>query len=266
MTHRAGAYFVQAIRVGAMDGEAGPLRTDSANHVAGIDGQPSIHETLVSWQDGEYVPVCHILNSDWRGRVANWKINCMEGEYPGLWHTWFREQIIAVGWPPDDYGLQTPTKVRAWSDARRYLVQINAGDKVIVQLKNWRVGRIGTVLGKQIEDGEWNPSVPPQGVDLGEMGRRVQVRWDLTTGPLTPTYVVELPLEAHPNMRIWRPTLSQVPDAAFTVMERAVREESNWVSLIPGFASDGHFRSTSAPRRTCWRTTSCRIPLNPRAN
>lgn len=170
--------------------------------------------------------------------MANWKINCMEDEYPGLWHTWFREQIVAIGWPPDDYGLRAATNVRAWSNARRYLIQINANDKVIVQLKNWRIGRIGTVLSKQIEDGEWNPSVPPQGGDLGEMGRRVQVRWDLTTGPLTPTYVVELPPDAHPNMRIWRPTLSRVPDAAFSVMEGAVREESNWVSLIPGFASE----------------------------
>jgi hypothetical protein len=170
--------------------------------------------------------------------VANWKINCMEDEYPGLWHTWFREQIVAVGWPPDDYGLRTSTKVRAWSDARRHLIQIAPGDKVVVQLKNWRVGRIGTVLNKQIEDIEWSPTVPPQGGDLGEMGRRVQVRWDLTTGPLTPTYIVELPPEAHPNMRIWRPTLSPVPDQAFTAMELAMKEESNWVSLIPGFASE----------------------------
>jgi hypothetical protein len=170
--------------------------------------------------------------------VANWKINCMEDEYPGLWHTWFREQVVAVGWPPDDYGLSTTTKVRAWSDARRYLMQIKPNDKVIVQLKNWRVGRIGTVLSKQIEDSEWNPSVPPQAGDLGEMGRRLQVRWDLTTGPLTPTYVVELPPDVRPNMRIWRPTISQVPDATFAKMEDAVSEESNWVSLIPGFASE----------------------------
>ncbi|MGB8581553.1 MAG: endonuclease NucS domain-containing protein [Candidatus Sulfotelmatobacter sp.] len=170
--------------------------------------------------------------------MANWKINCMEDEYPGLWHTWFREQIVAVGWPPDDYGLQKSTNVRAWSDARRYLIQIAPGDKVIVQLKNWRVGRIGTVLSKQIEDHEWNPSVPPQSGDSGEMGRRVQVRWDLMTGPLTPSYVVELPPEAHPNMRIWRLTLSPVPDEAFHAMELAMKEESNWVSLIPGFASE----------------------------
>ncbi|MBZ5532398.1 MAG: endonuclease NucS [Acidobacteriia bacterium] len=170
--------------------------------------------------------------------MANWKINCMENEYPGLWHTWFKEQIVAVGWPPDDYGLRTPTKVRAWSDARRYLMQIEPDDKVVVQLKNWRVGRIGTVLSKQIEDKEWNPSVPRQAGDSGEMGRRVQVRWDLTTGPLAPSFVVELPPEARPNPRIWRPTLSQVPDSAFRAMEIAINEDANWVSLIPGFASE----------------------------
>jgi Endonuclease NucS len=170
--------------------------------------------------------------------VANWKINCMENEYPGLWHTWFKEQIVAVGWPPDNFGLRTETKERSWSAARRYLIQIDPGDKVVVQLKNWRVGRIGTVLSKQIEDNEWNPSVPPQSGDLGEMGRRVQVRWDLTTGPLAPSFLVELPPAARPNPRIWRPTLSKVPDSTFRAMELAINEEANWVSLIPGFASE----------------------------
>lgn len=170
--------------------------------------------------------------------MANWKINCMEDKYPGLWHTWFREQIVAVGWPPPEYGLRAQTDVRAWSAARRCLLQIAPGDKVIVQLKHWRVGRIGTVLSKQIEDEEWEPSVPPQRGDHGEMGRRLQVRWDLTTGPLAPSYVVELPPEARPNMRIWRPTLSAVPDDIFTAVERAARGESNWVSLVPGFASE----------------------------
>jgi hypothetical protein len=170
--------------------------------------------------------------------VANWKINCMEVEYPGLWHTWFREQMVAVGWSPDNYGLRTATDTRAWSDARRSLLQVSRGDKVVVQLRHWRIGRIGTVLSKQIEDSEWNPSVPPQGQDMGEMGRRIQVRWDLATGPLTPSYIVELPPEARPNIRIWRQTLSQVPDAVFAEMERAAKEESNWVSLVPGFASE----------------------------
>jgi hypothetical protein len=170
--------------------------------------------------------------------VANWKINCMEKEYPGLWHTWFKEQIVAIGWPPDNFGLRQPTGDHAWSRARACLMQIEPGDRVVVQLKNWRVGRIGTVLSKQIEDQEWKPSVPQQAGDLGEMGRRVQVRWDLKTGPLTPNFVAELPPEARPNPRIWRPTLSPVPNSIFSAIEHAIGEHTNWVSLVPGFASE----------------------------
>jgi hypothetical protein len=56
--------------------------------------------------------------------------------------------------------------------------------------------------------------------------------------PSRSSFVVELPPEARPNPRIWRPTLSLVPDTAFRAMELAVNEEANWVSLIPGFASE----------------------------
>jgi len=91
--------------------------------------------------------------------MANWKINCMEDSYPGLWHTWFREQIVAVGWPPPEFGLRTPKEKRDWSLARRYLMQMSPGDKVVVQLKNWRVGRIGTVLDKQIEAAQIDPVI-----------------------------------------------------------------------------------------------------------
>src|SRR5947209_15183992 len=75
-----------------------------------------------------------------------WKINCMEDHYPGLWHTWFTEQVVGVGWPPPRWGLRTPTRDKAWDMARRCLLRIRPGDRVVVQLKNWRVGRIGTVL------------------------------------------------------------------------------------------------------------------------
>ncbi len=162
----------------------------------------------------------------------------MEDKYPGLWQTWFREQVIAVGWPPPKFRLRAKKAKRNWSLARNHLLKVSAGDRVIVQLKNWRVGRIGTVLDKQIEDSEWDPSVPPQGGDFGEMGRRVRVRWDLTTGQLTPGFVLELPPNSRPNPGIWRPTLSVVPDFAFKKMELAFRNESNWVNLVPGFASE----------------------------
>jgi hypothetical protein len=170
--------------------------------------------------------------------MAYWKINCMEDKYPGLWQTWFTEQIVAVGWPPLTWKLHGKNPSPDWRRARRHLMAVAVGDKVIVQLKNWRVGRVGTVLEKRIEDSEWKPSVPAQSGDNGEMGRRISVRWDLTSGRLTPDYVVELPEDARPNPGIWRPTLSPIPRPMFAKIERAIREQDHWARLIPGFASE----------------------------
>jgi len=170
--------------------------------------------------------------------MAYWKINCMEDKYPGLWQTWFTEQVVAVGWPPPKWQLRGQNPSPDWRRARRYLMEIAVGDKVIVQLKKWRVGRVGTILEKHIEDAEWNPSVPRQGGDDGEMGRRLSVRWDLTTGRLTPDYVAELPGDARPSSGIWRPTLSRISRTLFAKIQRAIQNEDNWASLAPGFASE----------------------------
>jgi Endonuclease NucS len=70
------------------------------------------------------------------------------------------------------------------------------------------------------------------------MGRRIHVKWDLKTGPLTPDYVVKLPTKAQPNIGIWRPTVSALPNAAFRAIELAVAEKDNWGRLLPGFASE----------------------------
>jgi len=120
----------------------------------------------------------------------------MEDQYPGLWHSWFTEQVVAVGWPPPRWSLQTPSKDSAWDLARRRLLRIKPGDRIVVQLKNWRIGRLGTVLNLKIEDDQWNPTVPRQKGDVGEMGRRLEVCWDLTTGPLGPQFAIQLPPEA----------------------------------------------------------------------
>jgi hypothetical protein len=158
----------------------------------------------------------------------------VSGSMAHLVHTTGR----CCGMAPEHHGLRTSTKWQSWANARRCLIQIKTGDKVVVQLKHWRVGRIGTVLSKQIEDTQWKPTVPPQGGDQGEMGRRVQVRWDLTTGHLAPNFVVELPSTVRPSLGLWRQAISKVPDHTFLAMERAIKEETNWVSLIPGFASE----------------------------
>ena len=37
--------------------------------------------------------------------VPIWIVNCMENKYPGMWQRWFRNQCVAVGWPPG-YGYR----------------------------------------------------------------------------------------------------------------------------------------------------------------
>ncbi len=167
-----------------------------------------------------------------------WKINCMEDEYPGLWHTWFTEQVVAVGWWPPKWGLQTPTEDRAWDLARRCLLKVKPEDRIVVQLKNWRIGRMGTVLKLKIRDDQWDPTVPRQKGNVGEMGRRLEVHWDLTTGPLAPQFAIQLPPAACPNMRIWRPTLSEMSKPVFERIEKAAQDETHWVSIVPGFAKE----------------------------
>ena len=70
------------------------------------------------------------------------------------------------------------------------------------------------------------------------MGRRLEVRWDLSIGPLEPQYAVQLPAEAHPNMRVWRPTIAEMSKNAFELIRAAAADEKNWVSIVPGFAKE----------------------------
>jgi hypothetical protein len=47
-----------------------------------------------------------------------WKVNCMEDEHPGLWHTWFTEQVAAIGWPPPQFACrsQPGTALGEWRE------------------------------------------------------------------------------------------------------------------------------------------------------
>jgi endonuclease NucS-like protein len=169
-----------------------------------------------------------------------WKVNCMEDKYPGLWHTWFSEQVVAVGWWPPRWSLESQSKYEraAWNLARHCLKKMTSGDRIAVQLKDWRIGRIGTILRLRIRDEEWTPTVPSQNGDKGEMGRRIEVRWDLAKGPLTPDSAIQLPVEARPNVRIWRPTLSEMSKQAFELIEKAAEDEFNWAPILRGFAKE----------------------------
>src|SRR4051812_14992956 len=100
----------------------------------------------------------------------------MEEDYPGLWQTWFTRQVAAVGWSHLwGFKLRGGGKLsRAWARARNCLVEMQPGDKVVVQLQNHRVGRAGTIVGLEVDDETWNPTVPPTKEDPdGEQGRQI---------------------------------------------------------------------------------------------
>ena len=120
-----------------------------------------------------------------------WRIYCMEDEYPGMWQHWFKEQCVAVDYASQwDYPLDGEIdgdNPQGWQKARNAIKNMAIGDYVVVALKNNRVGRIGQITGKAIGDDEWDPLVPRnpdmEGMQYGEMGRRILVRWELTHWP-----------------------------------------------------------------------------------
>jgi hypothetical protein len=65
---------------------------------------------------------------------------------------------------------------------------MNVGDYVVAALKSNRIGRLGQVTAKAVNDDQWEPLVPEsKDLPAGQMGRRIQVRWDLACGPTIKT-------------------------------------------------------------------------------
>ncbi len=130
-----------------------------------------------------------------------------------MWQRWFKNQCVAVGWAAKwGFKLTGPSDGgRGWSAARNALNEMSIGDSVVVALRGHRVGRIGTITGKAIGDDQWDLLVPPgPGLEDGEMGMRVFVRWDLTVGPDSHDLVVQLfPGHTFTNGEL-RPTVSRI--------------------------------------------------------
>jgi hypothetical protein len=170
-----------------------------------------------------------------------WKIYCEEDDYPGLWQRWFQEQCVAVGWPPGSgYHLVGNTyKEHGWSAARTSLQRIAPGDRIVVHLKNRRLGKVGEVARKQTEDSEWNPLVPKStSLPHGELGRRILVRWDLTMGPSDRDQVVHLPKEIKLAPNVFRRTLLELDKKTFHALERVMRQPERWRGLLSHFARE----------------------------
>lgn len=170
--------------------------------------------------------------------MALWKAYCQEDLYPGLWRHWYRSQCVAFGWPPSaGYRLRgKPSDETGWNIARSALKKIAIGDSVVATLKGNRVGRLGTVTGLRVEDEHWDPLVPPRpGLPGGELGRRVEVRWDLTCGPDTADSVVVLPEPARLTGAALRLTIARMASPTETELRAALSDPVNWVSLNAGF-------------------------------
>jgi hypothetical protein len=167
-----------------------------------------------------------------------WKVACQEDIYPGMWQRWYKNQCVAVGWASEwGYNLRGKTEgTRGWIAARNSLEQMQPGDYVVVALRGHRVGRIGQITSKAVEDADWNPLVPPgPGLPEGEMGRRILVRWDLATGPESQDLIVQLPTGRTLSNGELRPTVSRVQSQPIEAMRTTMNDEANWVSLLGNF-------------------------------
>lgn len=167
-----------------------------------------------------------------------WQVRCMENQFPGMWQRWFKHQCVAVGWPSGErYKLhEDPAYDKNWSETRSLLKTVQSGDYVVALLHGRRVGRLGEVTGKAIEDNEWDPLVPTGTKDFphGEMGRRIFVRWDLKTGPDSVDQVVKLPSEFRFN---YRKAISRVTRSLDELRE-VMNDPSNWEGLLGRFSNE----------------------------
>ena len=168
-----------------------------------------------------------------------WKIYCMEEDFPGMWQRWLRSQSVGIGWPPgteSDFKLRESHESDGWNNARKPLQRIEKGDFVVVALSNHRVGRIGQVVGKEIEDDEWNPLVSPEvHPPFGEMGRRINVRWDLEAGPISRDEVIKLPKKYRFTAGEVRGTIREMKSISIDQLKQVMKDENNWVGLLGTF-------------------------------
>jgi hypothetical protein len=113
---------------------------------------------------------------------------------------------------------------------------MQVGDHVVVALQGHRVGRLGQITAMHAADGEWDPLVPrSRHLQDGEMGRRIHVRWELSTGPDDRDLVVALPDGTHFTRGELRPTIAEIRSLSLDELRRAMNDTANWVGLLSHF-------------------------------
>ena len=164
-----------------------------------------------------------------------WKVHCMEDKYPGMWLRWYVNQCAAVGWAArGGYRLEGTSKLDdGWGRARAALKRMRLGDYVLVTLRGHRVGRLGRITALRTNDDDWDPLVPRR-KDLpdGEMGRRIEVRWELKVGPPDRDFVVALPPDARLKGNELPPTIAEIKSRSVAAIIRAMDDPRNWVGLL----------------------------------
>ena len=188
--------------------------------------------------------------------ARHWIVICPERQTKGgLWRIWYRENCVAIGWPPSSYHPDGPTDRVGWRSARECLRKMEPGDTVIPYLQKWRVGPFGVIRTVHLADEEWNPTVPEGAYALNpdepELGRRIEVDWQ-TQGMPPGGKAALIP----PGKRLRR------PDALYTVEELkperhaelvgVLGDKDNWVSVgeddelvpdpLPGDAGDAQLK------------------------
>ena len=151
-----------------------------------------------------------------------------------LWHRLYHHQCVAVGWRRCNF--HGKTNDRGWARVRNALSRIKVGDYIVAVLKGNRVGRIGQVTALKVADNEWNPLVPKRkGLKFGQMGRRIQVRWDLTCGPTDRDLIVMLPEGSRLAVNELLPTIAEIKSRTLDQLRDAMNNRVNWVGLSAHF-------------------------------
>jgi hypothetical protein len=160
-----------------------------------------------------------------------------------MWQRWYLNQCVGVGWQAQDGYLLVGEIARSvpswkgWVRCRNLLNHMVVGDYIVVTLADSRAARIGQITGFAIEDAQWNPLVPPsKTLPYGEIGRRILVRWNLTTGPDDRGLVVVLPEGKRFALHELRPTLAEVRSMSLEQLIDTMNDPTNWVNLLGHFA------------------------------
>lgn len=168
-----------------------------------------------------------------------WIVVCPEPRVQGgVWNRWLAAGCVAVGWPPPTYMFDGPTDAQGWRNARARLREMQPGDKVIPFLLQWRIGPVGTITEVRASDEQWSPTVGPgeyADADYAtdtELGRRIQVRWDVEGMP-PPGRVAAVPAGERAGGPLAFSAVKELSPQKYQQLLRTLATENCWVDIGP---------------------------------